>query len=52
MARRGGATALAVTTGITSRDEWLRQTEKRRPHRVLSDLREVLACLPEEEAAA
>jgi ribonucleotide monophosphatase NagD (HAD superfamily) len=51
MARRGGATALAVTTGITSRDEWLRQTEKRRPHRVLSDLREVLACLPEEAAA-
>ena len=48
MARRGGATALAVTTGITSRDAWLRQPEKRRPHRVLSDLREVLACIPEE----
>ncbi|HXS22309.1 MAG TPA: HAD hydrolase-like protein [Steroidobacteraceae bacterium] len=45
MARRGGATALAVTTGMTSRDEWLRQTGKRRPHRLLADLREVLARL-------
>ncbi|HVS75596.1 MAG TPA: HAD hydrolase-like protein, partial [Steroidobacteraceae bacterium] len=42
MARRGGATALAVTTGTTSRDEWLRQPQKSRPHRVLTDLREVL----------
>lgn len=48
MARRGGATALAVTTGITGRDEWLRQPEGRRPHRVLTDLREVLAHLPRE----
>lgn len=45
MARRGGATALAVTTGMTSREEWLRQTGKRRPHRLLADLREVLARL-------
>jgi HAD superfamily hydrolase (TIGR01450 family) len=44
MARRGGATALAVTTGMTSRDEWLSQPQKRRPHRILTDLREVLAC--------
>lgn len=51
MARRGGATALAVTTGITSRDEWLRQPEKRRPHRVLSDLREVLTCIAGETRA-
>ena len=48
MARRGGATALAVTTGITSRDEWLRQPEKRRPHRILQELREVLTCTPGE----
>ena len=48
MARRGGATALAVTTGITSREEWLRQPEKRRPHRVLTELCEVLTCIPEE----
>jgi 4-nitrophenyl phosphatase len=47
MARRGGATTLAVTTGITSRDEWLRQPEKRRPHRILTDLREVLTWAPE-----
>lgn len=46
MARRGGATALAVTTGMTSRDEWLRQPEKHRPHRVLADLRDVLTWLP------
>lgn len=51
MARRGGATALAVTTGITSPDEWLRQPEKRRPHRVLSDLREVLTCIAGETSA-
>lgn len=46
MARRAGATALAVTTGMTSRDEWLRQPPRSRPQRVLSDLREVLTCLP------
>ena len=42
MARRGGATALAVTTGTTHREEWARQTLSRRPHGILSDLREVL----------
>ena len=42
MARRGGATMLGVTTGMTSRDEWMRQPETRRPHRVLSDLRDLL----------
>jgi HAD superfamily hydrolase (TIGR01450 family) len=51
MARRGGAIALAVTTGITSRDEWLRQPQRRRPHRILRDLREVLTCIPEETSA-
>ena len=51
MARRGGATALAVTTGTTSRDEWLRQPERSRPHRVLSDLREVLRCIGAEPRA-
>ncbi len=43
MARRGGATALAVTTGMTKREDWLEQPEPRRPHRILSELREVLA---------
>ena len=46
MARRGGATALAVTTGTTSHEQWLRQPERCRPHRVLSDLRQVLRCIP------
>lgn len=50
MARRGGATALAVTTGIASREEWLRQPDKRRAHRILADLREVLACVSGGEA--
>ena len=51
MARRGGATALAVTTGTTSRDEWLRQPARSRPHRVLTDLREVLRCIAAETGA-
>jgi 4-nitrophenyl phosphatase len=42
MARRAGATALAVTTGTTRREEWARQSRSRRPHAILSDLREVL----------
>jgi 4-nitrophenyl phosphatase len=45
MARRAGATALAVTTGITGKDEWLRLPERRKPHRVLAELGDVLACL-------
>jgi HAD superfamily hydrolase (TIGR01450 family) len=43
MARRAGATALAVTTGTTPREEWAGQPPGRRPHAVLGDLREVLA---------
>jgi 4-nitrophenyl phosphatase len=43
MARRGGATALGVTTGMTTLDQWVRQSALRRPHRVLSDLRELAA---------
>jgi len=42
MARRGGATALAVTTGTTRREEWARHALSRRPHGILSDLRDVL----------
>jgi 4-nitrophenyl phosphatase len=42
MARRGGATALAVTTGTTHRDEWHRQPRSRRPDAILTELREVL----------
>ena len=44
MARRGGAMAFGVTTGVMTRALWARQTGKRRPHRVLADIREILAC--------
>jgi HAD superfamily hydrolase (TIGR01450 family) len=42
MAHRGGATALAVTTGMTKLEDWLKQPAGRRPHRVLGSLVEVL----------
>lgn len=42
MARRGGATSFAVTTGTTSLSEWRGQPQSRRPHRVLADLHEIL----------
>jgi 4-nitrophenyl phosphatase len=44
MARRGGATALGVTTGMTSAADWARQPKLQRPHRVLTDLRDILTC--------
>ena len=43
MAHRGGATAFAVTTGTTTQAEWLRQPVRRRPHRILRNLQELLA---------
>ena len=43
MARRGGATALAVTTGTTRREEWAQQARSRRPHGILSELRDLLS---------
>jgi 4-nitrophenyl phosphatase len=46
MARRHGAAAFGVTTGVTSAAEWRRQPQMRRPHRVLSDLRDLLKLLP------
>ena len=45
MARRGGATSFAVTTGVTSHAEWMRQTGLRRPHHVLARLDELLGCV-------
>ncbi len=42
MARRGGAKAFAVTTGVTAREEWARQTGLRRPERVLRRLGDLL----------
>ncbi len=46
MAHRGGATALAVTTGMTTHEQWSRETGVRKPHRVLGGLSEVLGFLP------
>jgi 4-nitrophenyl phosphatase len=43
MAHRGGATMLGVTTGVTTRDEWMRQPPERKPHSVLADLRDLLS---------
>jgi 4-nitrophenyl phosphatase len=45
MARRGGATSFAVTTGTTSLAQWKQQPATRRPHYVLGDLREVLGAI-------
>jgi len=45
MALRGGATALAVATGTTSREQWLAQPPRSRPHHVLNGIGEVLALL-------
>jgi 4-nitrophenyl phosphatase len=45
MARRGGAAAVGVTTGMTDREGWARQPPLQRPHRVLGDLRELLPLL-------
>jgi HAD superfamily hydrolase (TIGR01450 family) len=44
MARRGGATAFGVTTGVTKSEDWARETGNRRPHRVLSEIRDLLEC--------
>lgn len=44
MARRGGATAFGVTTGVTAVEDWARQNGKRKPHRVLTSIRELLTC--------
>jgi 4-nitrophenyl phosphatase len=42
MARRGGATAFGVTTGMSTFEDWMRQPLTRRPHRILNDLRELI----------
>ena len=38
MARRGGATAFGVTTGVTTAEGWRSQPARRQPHRVLASL--------------
>jgi 4-nitrophenyl phosphatase len=42
MARRGGAIALGVVTGMTKIEDWARQPASHRPHRVLKDIRDIL----------
>ena len=42
MARRGGALAVGVTTGVTDLTEWARQPPARRPHHVLGSLHDLL----------
>jgi 4-nitrophenyl phosphatase len=44
MARRGGATALGVITGMTKIGDWARQPKSHRPHQVLEDIRDILTC--------
>ncbi|MGA8707073.1 MAG: HAD family hydrolase [Steroidobacteraceae bacterium] len=45
MALRGGATAVAVTTGTTTREQWEGLLPARRPHRIIRQLSEVLELL-------
>ncbi|HXW73997.1 MAG TPA: HAD hydrolase-like protein [Steroidobacteraceae bacterium] len=52
MARRGGATALAVTTGTTRREEWERQTRARAPDAILEELGDVLGWVGNADVAA
>ena len=43
MARRGGAIGFGVTTGLSKKQDWLRQPLGRRPHRILRHLTELLS---------
>jgi ribonucleotide monophosphatase NagD (HAD superfamily) len=43
MARKGGATAFGVTTGVMTAEDWERESGPRRPHRVLAQIRDLLA---------
>lgn len=52
MARRGGAAAFGVTTGVTTAQEWQTQQGVRRPHRVLRQLPDLLASRVIETAKA
>ncbi len=42
MARRGGAMGFGVTTGFTTAKDWAAQPRGRRPHRIVSELGEIL----------
>ena len=47
MARRGGATGFGVTTGMSSKQDWMKQPLRQRPHRILNKLTELLTLIPE-----
>jgi 4-nitrophenyl phosphatase len=51
MARRGGAMAVGVTTGVTDLAEWARQPPARRPHHVLGSLHDLLSTVTAARAA-
>ena len=51
MARRGGAVAMAVTTGVTDAGMWAAARGTRRPDYVLPSLADVLACIPARAAS-
>jgi HAD superfamily hydrolase (TIGR01450 family) len=44
MARRGGATALGVVTGVTTLADWAAQPPLRQPHHVLPGIVDLLTC--------
>ena len=52
MARRGGAKAFAVTTGVTAREQWESQTGLRRPEQVLRRLGDLLESVPQRPSEA
>jgi NagD protein len=45
MARRAGAAAVGVTTGMMDLEGWARQPDHQRPDRVITDLRQLLPLL-------
>ncbi len=51
MARRGGATAFGVTTGVMKSQDWARQIGNRRPHKILKEIGEVLEYISKPAAA-
>jgi 4-nitrophenyl phosphatase len=51
MARRGGAVAVGVTTGMTDAAEWARQPPARRPHHVVASLHELLSAVTAQHSA-
>ena len=51
MARRGGATAFGVCTGVMKSVDWAREIGNRRPHKILKEIGEVLEYISKPAAA-